>query len=178
MKEYNKMVRDFADQKSEDLIPNSGIEHAEVLIKNLFSHASNEVRILTGSLNARVYGTREVLASVDEFLHSGGNKKIKILLQDVDDNAYDYIKSHPLYLRCKELGESMCEIKFSKDNKDKLQSHFVVIDNNGYRIEPDKSEPIGIGCFNDEETSKKLVDKFDYLFNKGALITPETTQAI
>ena len=104
MKKYNEMVRDYADRKCEDLIPNSGIEHAEVLIKNLFSHAENEVRILTGSLNARVYGTSEVLKSVDEFLHSGSNKKIKILLQDVDDNTYDYIESHSLDKKCQASG--------------------------------------------------------------------------
>jgi len=166
MKKYNEMVRDFADQKSEDLIPNSGLEHAEVLVKNIFSHASNEVRIFTGRLNPSVYGTPEVIKSITGFLHDGTDRKIKILLQDIDPNKLGDFKKNHLYKLCKEWPDS-CEIKTTDSE---LQSHFVVMDDNGYRIEPDKSEPVGIGCFNDKDLSERLVTLFDGLFTTGTVL--------
>lgn len=167
MNRYKMMVKRLADSKSSELIPNGGTEHAEVLIENIFSHANNVVRIFSGELNARVYGSSVVIDQAKDFLQSGAGKKIKILVQELDDASLQLLKMHELVKMCREINADACEIK-SVDERDKeVGSHFVIMDDQGYRLEPDRSKPTGIGCFNDDKTAAQLSKIYDDMFSRG-----------
>lgn len=167
MDNYRKMVKKLADAKSGQLIPNGGTDHAEVLIENIFSHAQNVVRIFSGELNSRVYGSASVLAKAKEFLKSGTSKKIKILIQDTGAFNEEYLAAHDLVKTCKEVSRNACEIKLASENDREIGSHFVIMDHQGYRIEPDRMKPTGVGCFNDSKRATALSVFYDKMFDRG-----------
>ena len=164
MDDYRRHVKELADRSSKDLIPNGGIDHAAVLIENLFSHAISAVRVFTGDLNARVYASEPIVSNAKEFLQSGVGKKIKILVQnpDVARNL-----NHELLRMCASVGPDLCEVKIANETDQELKSHFVIMDEKGYRFEPDREKPTAIGCFNDKSTAKRLCDAFDAMFARG-----------
>jgi len=169
MDDYRKMVKKLADAKSSQLIPNGGTDHAEVLIENIFSHANDIVRIFSGELNARVYGSAPVLAKAKAFLKSGTGKKIKILIQEmnISNSNKDYLIAHDLIKTCKEVNPDACEIKFASGDDKEIGSHFVIMDNQGYRLEPDRKKPTGVGCFNDKGRATALSVFYDKMFDRG-----------
>lgn len=168
MENYRKLVKKLADEGSSDLIPNGGVEHAEVLIENIFYHAKNTVRVFTGRLNARVYGAKDIVDNAKEFLQLDKNNKLQILIQEYSDDDLKQFASHNLITMCKEQFDDMCEIKAVNDADDKnVDSHFVVMDEIGYRFEPNKEKPTAIGCFNDAEKAKILNQMFDKMFERG-----------
>lgn len=166
---YRKLVKHLADEKSTDLIPNGGTDHAEVLIDNIFSHAKNSVRVFTGHLNSRVYGTDSVVSKAMDFLQSGPETKLSILIQEDLDSSF--FAHHRLVRMCEDMFSDRCEVKMVAEEDRKHQKHFVTMDDSGYRVEPDKEKPAGIGCFNDSETATKLNENFDDMFSRGQLLT-------
>lgn len=164
MDKYRQMVKRNADFKSKDLIPNGGVEHAEVLIENIFSHANNTVRVFSGCLNGRVYGSDSVTTEAAAFLKNSDNQ-LMILLQDIEDWAE--LDNNELVKICDRDNSGRCIIKKVVPEDKDIESHFVVMDDRGYRIEPDKSKPTGIGCFNDTELATKLNQRFDEMFKRA-----------
>ncbi|MES9884049.1 MAG: hypothetical protein ABW185_24650 [Sedimenticola sp.] len=174
MDNYRKMVKRYADEKNTELIPNGGTDHAEILIENIFSHAHDTVRVFTGTLNARVYGSDGVVEKAAEFLLSNKNSKLEILLQDIDD--IESLRGHPLINACGKIDEDRCVFKSANEKEKSASSHFVTMDNLGYRVEPDKSKPAGIGCFNDPKLAVVLNDYFDTMFDRGTTLKPPARQ--
>jgi len=164
MEKYRQMVKRSADLKSKDLLPNGGVEHAEVLIENIFSHASSTIRVFSGHLNNRVYGSDSVVTEATAFLENPNNR-LMILLQDIEE--WSALNDNRLVGLCDSEAPDRCIIKKASSEDKDIESHFVVMDDSGYRIEPDKSKPTGIGCFNDTELAAKLNQHFDEMFERA-----------
>jgi len=167
---YEIMVKKLADIKSSELIPNGGTAHAEVLIENIFAHAQDVVRIFSGQLNARIYGSSSVIDEAREFLQSGVGKRIKVLVQDLGEEKSNLLKTHKLISMCLEVDPGACEFKTVAEEDKSIASHFVIMDDLGYRLEPDKSKSTGVGCFNDRETAIKLNSVYDDMFERADTI--------
>ena len=178
MEHYRKLVKRLADEGSSDLIPNGGTEHAEVLIENIFLHARDVVRVFSGELNARVYGASNIVENAKEFMQSGSGKKLQILIQDYSYDDHLRYEKHDLIHMCYEkLGSDACEIKAVDDIDKVVDSHFVVMDDIGYRFEPDRKKPAAIGCFNDPEMAQELIVAFDKMFERGKPLDFSPAQA-
>ena len=81
--EYKKAVKESAENKSEDLIPNGGVEHAQVVIENLFNIARKNINIFSGQLNHKVYAVDNIVSSIDRFFNKTKGT-LRILLQEND----------------------------------------------------------------------------------------------
>lgn len=172
MESYRKLVKKLADESSSTLVPNGGTEHAEVLIENIFSHADNAVRIFTGELNKQVYGADDIVNYADYFLRKSSANKLMILIQNYDDELK--FTDHELIKMCEEHVQSgACEIKAVSDVDKDVTSHFVIMDEIGYRFEPDRKKPTAVGCFNDVDGAKDLIDGFDRMFDRADKIELE-----
>lgn len=168
MEEYRKLVKKLADEGSSELIANGGTEHAEVLIENIFAHAGDAVRIFSGELNARVYGSSGIVENAKEFLQSGTNHKLDILIQSKD--IVSSLEKHDLIKMCLELNTKMCELRLVGETDEDVGHHFVVMDEIGYRFEPDREKPTAVGCFHDEVNAKLLARSFDSMFSRGKVV--------
>lgn len=176
MNNYRELVERLAKTNSSERIPNATIDHATVLIENLFAHAHEKVRILSGQLNKDVYGASEILGKARTFLRgecgvsNEGKKRLEILLQEPQLD----IGENPLVRMCKEEPEfsNICEVKCISDAKDReISCHFIVADGKAWRFEPDKRTPAAIACFNEPEIGKQLDEMFDVLFGRGTPLT-------
>ena len=65
---YVEKVRRAAISRNGEPLYNGSVDHAAVLAEAMFTHAEKSVDILTGELNARVYGGAAVVDRVKEFL--------------------------------------------------------------------------------------------------------------
>lgn len=169
MENYRKLVKRLADEGSGEFIPNGGTEHAEVLIENIFIHAKNIVRVFSGELNARVYGVPNIVDSAKAFLQESSDNKLQILIQDYSEDDLSKYVHHDLIKMCHEDldDDAACEIKSVNEMDTDVSSHFVIMDEIGYRFEPDREKPTAMGCFNDPESAKKLNKSFDVMFGRG-----------
>lgn len=159
---YAEMVASFADNSTPDLISNGRVEHAKILINNLFSHTQEKICIFSSELISEIYESKEVLNHAKELLASG--KKIEILLQDVNDISE--LNDHKFIALCREHEDS-CEFKIVNEADRGIESHMVVMDKKGFRFCPNKKIKEAIGSFNNPEISSHLFREFQILFRRA-----------
>lgn len=170
MDSYRKLVERLSESNSSERIPNATVAHAAVLIENLFSHACESVRILSGQLNKDVYGLSGVYEKAIGFLRGGANREPRKRLEILLESPPDDISDNPLVRACKEDPElsELCDVKIISDEKDKaISCHFIVADGKAWRFEPNKETPAAIACFNEPEIGKQLDEMFSVLFERG-----------
>ena len=82
---YKEYVKEKAKKKDAEIFPNGTVEHAKVVIENLFEIAQRKINIFSGQL-ADVYESDVILENIKKFLEKS-NSELKILLQDVEKNS-------------------------------------------------------------------------------------------
>ena len=144
-------------------LPNGTLLHAAMLMEAMFSAASKSIRILTGSLNARVYGSPEVIACARQFLATSGHTLEVIFEDELDDDA---VARHPL-LASLGPGANVRLWKLDPTLRKKITSHFALMDDDSYRFEADKAKPSAIAAFGDRAFCKSLSTFFEALKKYG-----------
>ena len=91
---YREMVKEHAWKRSGAPIFNGSMEHASVVVETLFSTAQEQVSILTGSLNPRIYGRERVVAEAKLYLAVSHTNRLRIMLES--DSEIDR-QRHPLF---------------------------------------------------------------------------------
>lgn len=146
-------------------IPNGTVAHASMLVEAMFKNASNSVRILTGELNARVYGTPEMIAAARQFLVNSDHQLEVLFEGNFDDNE---AVRHPLLAAVGHFSNvKLWRLKPSL--RERVLSHFSLMDSDCYRFEGDKSKPSAIAAFGDAQFTKKLSDIFNNLKSFGSV---------
>lgn len=161
---YREMVRKYADNQVREIIPNGGLEHARVLIANLFSHAQGTVRIFSSKLHQGIYKDFEILASGKKFLSGGKDRRLEILFQEVSDITE--VQDHPFVGLCKAFS-GQCDLRGVAESDKHRATHFVIMDEVGFRFCPDKAATAAIGTFNHPEVAENLVKQFTIMFNRA-----------
>ena len=162
MREYRERVRRAAQERGGDPIYNGSVEHASILAEQLFKSAVVSVDLLTGSLDARVYGRPEVLQEAEAFL-SKPNRKVRILLEEPE--CID-VEEHPFFKSFR----SRTDVEFRvlpKAISEATHYHFMVMDSDSYRFEEDKTKPEAVAAFGHSEGGKKLTSVFSLLWESG-----------
>ena len=158
---YRRKVKEAALKRSGEPIYNGSLDHASVLASALFEHAREEVCVLSGELNAHVYGTDDVLERARLFLSTRG-RKIRVLVENPD--AIDP-KDHPFV---HEFGGND-DVEFRQlSSAVNVPFHFIVMDGDSYRFEKDKSAPTAVAAFGDTAGGENLSRMFDILWGRGA----------
>ena len=163
--EYKKLVEEAANKQSKEFILNEDVIHAQVVIENLFLNAKKNINIFSGELNPEVYSSSGVVNNIKRFLEKKANR-ISILLQNgnnskLEDNAFVKL--------CRGF-EQKCQIKMVNEKDKNRKNHFITVDGQAYRFEPDNKKPKAIACFNDKKFSMEIDKQFKILFGRGNII--------
>lgn len=160
--EYRKRVAELARTRTGEPIANGSFEHAAIIIEQMFKSANKHISILSGNLNPRVYGRDQVVDEAKLFL-AQSNHTAKILLES-DDQLL--VNDHPFF-ECLKNNHNL-EVRIVPTNlRDKYKYHFLVMDGDSYRFEPEKDEPTAVAAFGDKETSERMTDIFSVLWDWG-----------
>lgn len=174
LEQYRDLVMDAAKSKNGDPIYNASLEHAAILVENLFKVAERDVNIFSGSLNPRVFGGSKVLDRAAQFLGRSGSK-VRII---VENEADIDIEDHPFLKRFKDT-DDLELVRLDKDLSEKTAYHFIVADSDSYRFEKNKSKPAAVASFGDAPGGERLSTIFEKLWQKSKVIPlgecPQTT---
>ncbi len=149
---YRQFVRSRALEHDGRPIFNESIEHASVVIENLFKSAEGRIDVLSGSLNARVYGRTEVVKEAELFLATSLKNRIRIILESDSSESRAF---HPFFMTCSRFPNLETRVA-PPEQQDRYGFHFVVVDEDSYRFEDDKRQPQAIGAFGDQKGAKHL----------------------
>ena len=168
---YAKYVNKCAKEQKSDIIPNSSTDHATILISTFFEHAKQIVRIFSSRLHGEIYNDEDLVKTARDFLLKSKDNQIRILLQEISTDNFDEVESNEFCKLCLEFPDQ-CTIKTATKNDREISSHFVIMDENGFRFCPDKANPSAFASFNQPTATKNLLDQFKVLFERASLISP------
>lgn len=159
---YREHVKNLAAERKGEVVYNGSADHAAVIVEHMFASAHENVRILTGDLNAKVYGALPVVQRARQFLgHS--DHRLEILVEEHTFNS-----SHPLI---EEIGtdENVAIYVIPPELSQKIPYHFMTVDNDCFRFEREKNSHAAVAAFGEKETAEHLNSIFD-------AIVPSCTQ--
>lgn len=166
-KAYVTLVRHLAETHDAEIISNSSIEHASVLIGEMFQRGSGEAQIFTGSLNPALYAREEIVSAIGTYL-SNSASQLRILIQDATEG-----ESNASIFKEKvkdSLGESVLsriEVKtagsFGKDQP----YHFTTVGDTAFRFEPDRNKHEAFASFGRPDTVKKINKVFESFWKEA-----------
>ncbi len=178
LKAYSDNINLLASIKSDEVVANGLPEHAMIINSALLANAKKEICIFSSNLRNDIYGTNSVVFSLNKFLSKESNTKIRVILQDIDNEKSDIYKINSLSSlekKRKFVGEcanfkdieNKVQIKKCSEQDLGMNKHFTIMDESGYRYCPDKNVTEAIACFNDSETAMNLKKQFNILFERA-----------
>jgi hypothetical protein len=167
--DYAELIQSSIAKRDGTPIPNGTIEHATMLIEAMLRNGKNSVRILTGELNARLYGTEQIILAARQFL-SDFNRKLEIVVEGKSEDKELIL--NPLIIAIKS-SPNLNIWRLKPERRDQLKSHFSLMDDDSYRYEPNKEEPSAIAAFGDKPFTETLLKVFEGL--KSPLISDPFT---
>ena len=154
--EYREQVQRLARKRDGEPIYNGSIEHASVIIENMFAYAKSRVSILSDNLNARAYGRDEIIEQAGLFL-AGENHQVQILLEDASQKG---LKDHPFFDKFAK-NENLTVRSISPEYARNYGFHLLVMDDDSYRFESDKGSHAAIAAFGDTDGASSMRRFFD-----------------
>ena len=161
MSDFEKLVVDCRKNKINREISNSAWSHALILAENLFKAAidnKEDVRIVTGSLNHKFYD--KLIHLMEKCLDK---QKVELIVLDPESNLDN--NEFAQLIDESELGSV---IKAGDDSNMK-RNHFIIIGNNGYRLELDHEQTTAQANFNNPLLGEFLKNFFNQI--KDDIIT-------
>jgi hypothetical protein len=157
MKAYRDVLTIKAARPDGHPIPCSGPEQAAAALQMFFSIANRSMRIVTGGLNARIYGQPPVIAEAKRFLADGSHTLEIIFLEPVDNQK---VVRHPLLAEI--LGWNNVHLFRINPSPDRhFGFHFTLADDNlAYRFKEDVDKHASIVAFGDAKFSSTLLNAF------------------
>lgn len=173
--EYQKAIESLIKSNSNAVISSNGSQHASIVTAKILENATTSVKIITGNFSGIVSDSAIYLDALNSFLAKG--KKLEILLTqspNLNSLAYNLIKKNQQEnsnIQIKPLNSN--GMKILKESFKDSELHFVVGDNNMYRLESDRNS-YGSNCsFNDTETAARLLNIFENCFRAGEILELE-----
>jgi len=170
LEQYRELVQKLARKRDGEAFYNESLDHAAIIAENMFGYAHDRVSILTGKLDARVYGPEAVVDKARIFLVDPKHS-LRILVED----GIEELKSHPLMkLFCNGKNAAVgkhgnAEIrKVPDDLRGTYKFHFLVTDGDSYRFEQDKTKPVAVAAFGEAKGGANLEGIFNKLWDACA----------
>lgn len=160
---YDAFVEQLASSGDSRTISNSSSRHALSILRAIFKHSSQSIKLFSGNVEPSVYNDQKLLEEAKKFVQDRQGK-IELLIQNPEEVDCD----SNLFL--KELCEFSTEnvsIKSVSANHPlkKSSAHFVVADAKSYRVETNVKAHTAICCFKDEERARGLLAIFESAFS-------------
>lgn len=147
MNDFEKLVKKYYDNNSNEQISNGSMEHAKILVGYLFLYAkekSKNVKIITGTLEKDFYNL--FTPSIKDILN---NNKVSIISENTCVDS-DF----------KRAIEDSSNGSIIENNKNSLP-HFILVGNAAYRLETDDNIKLAIASFNRPNIGKFLLEIFN-----------------
>lgn len=161
---YKKDLEQASESKENRLIFNDRAEKANIFMNVLLNHAKKSVKIYSNNLNNEVTSLNGFIESFEKVLK---NKDIKVeILLNEETNNTNIKKLLDNYIN--ENYNNYSRKLFNKDCIKKVfdnDAHFIIIDEEAYRIEHDVVGYQAIGNFNNKEMCKGLINLYANLFS-------------
>jgi len=185
IEEYKAHLARLREEDSVLKIKNNSLEHAKVLVSNLFEHAQEEVLVYTSSLCKQFYSEDEVLKAAEGLKNRGITPRFLIQhnLQN-DSELNSKIDQKQSMMDLKNIFGEEIKFRFLPEGKDKITigdnnvpvHNFTVVDGKAFRYERYETEkgacvhPGGnytkaVGCMNDKTTASLLKEVFEKHYN-------------
>ncbi len=159
---YRERVRRLARARDGEPIYNGSLDHAAIIVEEMFSHATRDVSILTGELNARVYGPDEVVEAARLFL-ADSETRVRVMLEEKNNEAAG---RHPF--RHAFADHPHVEFRYVPPQiQETYKFHFMVMDDDSYRFEQDKNQPAAIAAFGDPDGAGSMRHVFGMIWDKS-----------
>lgn len=159
---FEKLVKDCRENESSQIINNSSMAHACILIKNLFISAHDRlhkgqkpqpIKIVTDTLKDDVY--KELTDDIEACLNSGCQVDLIVLNPERDLATSSFYQ----------------KVKASRNGKIRQAKHasalsfpnFIVVGDNKFRFEQDKAKAIAIGCFDNATLGHNILNVFKFV---------------
>lgn len=160
---YRARVEALANKRTGEPVYNDSIEHAVIILHNILSHAHHSVKILTGELNKDAYARTEIVDEMKRFLDDGSHT-LQILFESEELANEEEMHLHP-FLHAVAGNERVQLRHVPRDLQDMYEFHFILMDDDGYRFEPDKGKFGGVAAFGDKRGGSNLDGLFSRLWN-------------
>lgn len=173
MEQYRTAVQNYARDGVDYLFHNRGDEHALIILSNIFRNARSHIRIVANRLyNDEVVNTEEYIGSMKAFLDQKDTRlsifittkptKEEVTQYGPETTFYWMLYNHPAYRQGRvEIKEG--QGSFFK-NPDGRQVNFCTGDDRMFRLENNIEERQAIANFNDERSTRQLIEAFDSVY--------------
>ena len=162
---YREEVKEAISAMDGRPVYNRSLEHAAVIIEEMFALAKKEVKLFTGELNANAYGLPPVRSSAAKFM-ADRNGKVRILIEN--QIAVEDLRKNPFIQHMPE--SASLEVRRLRTDEYDPEFHMMLADDRSYRFEPNKKEHAAVATFGDEETTGHLGKLFETLWNAGDVV--------
>ena len=156
---FRAVLRRASRLRTGEPIPSSTPDQAALVLETFFASANSSVRIVTGRLNARIYGRDPVIIEAKKFLADRNRVLEIIFLSEVRPRIVDV---HPL-LASLRYNDNVRLFHASKLAHDTFLFHFCVADSDAYRLKREPDSHASITAFGDEAFASKLIEVFALL---------------
>jgi hypothetical protein len=150
---YQIRVQQRATTDSDQPFSNKGLEHAAVVMRELFLKAQRSIYLFANNFDSSFYGRPEMLDAIESFLRQN-DSVLKIGLENI--SVTDNLTLHSL---CKNYPRKI-EIAYFSNTTDIGENHFCIVDDKAYRLETDHDTKKAIVCFNDPSFAAKYSQEF------------------
>ena len=156
MEEYKKLVQELFLTRSDKIIANSSDKHAAVLFAAFFQYAEKSIYIFSERLSRNVFEAPDVLENAKEFIQKTDTKLYIGLMADRPEYS-SFLKLLQTYHKTPNIRI----MKFPKMIADGKCVNFAVMDDCGYRFEPDYQKCSAIASANDPLFAMRLKKAFE-----------------
>ena len=161
---FRERVDKAAAERTGEPIYNASTDHAAIIVETMFSNADEQVRVLTGQFNARVYGRESVVKPARLFLVDQSHTAKILLEKNVEDVE---LKENPFFDEI--LPAKNIEVRRLREElRDSVKFHMQLMDKDSYRFEADKTKHVAVAAFGDTDTALHLGRIFDYLWDTAS----------
>lgn len=165
---YRRGVELLAMTNSPQVESNSGVEHAMIVLENLFNKATSEINIFAGNFDNKVCDNEKsnYYQSLKSFLLNGG--KVNVVLNDYSpESTNEILKLLKIFSESTIFGSNI-NVKVTKEkltDASGKEMHLTTADGVSYREEYDTKNFAAYFSFNRPEKVKELNSKFYSVFN-------------
>jgi len=153
-----------ADVSANAVIPFDSEFECRAAVAALIESARRTVIILSATLDPGVFAAPQTLSAISALARRSRSAHVRILVEDTKAIASD---NHPLLQLAQRLPSKVAMRRLPTDASPPRTS-FVVVDEIGIWIQPDKSVYVGWSNPNDRVEARRLVDQFVWLYERSS----------
>jgi hypothetical protein len=154
---FRSMIRRRSALNDKEPIPSTSAAQAAIVMETSFARAQQSVKILSGGLNARTYGSPGVIVEAKKFL---ANRRSKLEIVFLEPQEDDFFRTRPLLSSFS--NNRNVDLYFAgQERREKIRFHFSVVDQDSYGFKTDIGRHESITAFGDVDFAITLARTFD-----------------